>query len=141
MFKIKVYLETSSTGGRIKEGMYGYLIEYNTPKGKQEIRNGYGKEKNTTGNRLALLALTESFSRLTKSCEVQVITGCESILNVYKNGLLPLWEKGGWLTSKNEPVKNQDLWKKYRELSQNHVVTIEKGFNRHKYDMMAAMNL
>lgn len=139
MFMVKLYIETSSSSGRIKEGAYGYYIEYQTPSGKTVHREGYGRETNTTGNRLALLALVEGMERLTKSCEVQVITGNESILNTLKNHLLPLWQKNGWITSKKEPVKNRDLWQKYLDLQQNHLVTAEKGFNQHKYDMVAGM--
>ncbi len=76
-------------------------------------RSGY--EATTTNNRMELRAVIEALravidvSARTAATEVRVYTDSQYV----KGGItqwMRTWMRNGWLTSKKEPVKNQDLW-------------------------------
>ena len=76
-------------------------------------RSGY--EAATTNNRMELRAVIEALRAVsdlparTAANEVRVYTDSQYV----KGGItqwMRTWMRNGWLTSKKEPVKNQDLW-------------------------------
>ena len=80
-----------------------------------------GSEKNTTNNRMELMAPIAALSKITKKKKVQIFTDSQyvkmGITNWRHN-----WIKNNWQTSKKEDVKNKDLWLNLYKLTQSHDV-------------------
>ena len=85
-------------------GGWAALLRYK----QHEVRLS-GAEEMTTNNRMELTAAIQGLKALTRPCIVVVVTDSEYV----KKGIsewLAAWEKKGWRTANNKPVKNQDLW-------------------------------
>ena len=76
---------------------------------KKEIRKISGSEKNTTNNRMELMAPINAFKNISPDNEINVYTDSQYV----KLGItewINTWVKNNWQTSKKENVKNKDLW-------------------------------
>ena len=102
-------------------GGWAYILRH-VASGKEKEQ--CGGEKDTTNNRMELLAVIRGLESLKKPCRVELFTD-----SVYVGkGLsewLPKWKLNGWRrgrTKDSKPVKNQDLWRRLDELIQAHRV-------------------
>ena len=80
-----------------------------------------GSEKNTTNNRMELMAPIAALSKITKKKKVQIFTVSQYVKMGITNWIHN-WIKNNWQTSKREDVKNKDLWLNLYELTQSHDV-------------------
>ena len=80
-----------------------------------------GSEKNTTNNRMELMAPIAALSKITKKNKVQIFTDSQYVKMGITNWIHN-WIKNNWQTSKKEDVKNKDLWLNLYELTQSHDV-------------------
>ncbi len=108
-------------------GGWGAILRY-----KGQEKELKGAERMTTNNRMELTAAIESLKSLTRVCQVNLYTDS----NYLRQGMqtwLSQWKKKGWRNSKNEPVKNADLWMELDELSQRHQISWHwiKGHSGH----------
>jgi ribonuclease HI len=81
-----------------------------------------GSEKETTNNRMELLAAIQALESLKRSCRVSLYTDSQYV----RMGILEWmenWKKRGWKTAARKPVKNQDLW-----------ISLDKAIERHDVD-------
>jgi ribonuclease HI len=81
-----------------------------------------GAEPLTTNNRMELTAAIMGLRSLTRTCEVRLYTDSQYV----KQGMtewLSGWKSRGWRNSKQEPVKNVDLWQTLDELAAKHQVS------------------
>jgi ribonuclease HI len=79
-----------------------------------------GGERDTTNNRMEMLAAINSLESLKKPCDVDFHTDSQYL----RNGIttwIKGWKRNGW-KSKTGPVKNQDLWQRLDALIQTHAV-------------------
>jgi len=75
----------------------------------------------TTNNRMELRAAIAVLQALPQPHAVEVYTDSEYLrLGVTK--WLANWVRNGWLTTRREPVKNQDLWRSLQAAMRPHVV-------------------
>ena len=68
-----------------------------------------GSEKNTTNNRMELLAPINALKEISVSSEITIFTDSQYV----KLGItewIKKWIINNWQTSKKEDVKNKDLW-------------------------------
>ena len=68
-----------------------------------------GNEKNTTNNRMELLAPINALREIKSGPKIKIYTDSQYV----KNGItewIKTWLKNDWKTSKKEDVKNKDLW-------------------------------
>lgn len=68
-----------------------------------------GCEKNTTNNRMELMAPINALKKIDQHKKVEIYTDSQYV----KIGItewIHKWVKNNWQTSKKEPVKNKDLW-------------------------------
>ncbi|MBE6461788.1 MAG: ribonuclease HI [Alphaproteobacteria bacterium] len=75
-----------------------------------------GGERDTTNNRMELMAVIRALTAAHKHDEIEIHTDSQYV----KNGMqvwLKNWKKNNWRTSTKKPVKNQDLWQKLDELA------------------------
>ena len=80
-----------------------------------------GSEKNTTNNRMELMAPIAALSKITKKKKVQIFTDSQYVKMGITNWIHN-WIKNNWQTSKKEDVKNKDPWLNLYELTQSHDV-------------------
>ncbi len=98
-------------------GGWGTLLRTNGT--EKELK---GAETHTTNNRMELTAAIMGLQALTRSCEVKLYTDSQYVKQGMTEWLVG-WKKRGWRNSKNEPVKNADLWQQLEGLAANHQVT------------------
>lgn len=80
-----------------------------------------GAEAHTTNNRMELMAAIQGLQALTRSCDVRLYTDSQYV----RQGMtewLSGWKRRGWRNSKNEPVKNVDLWQQLDAAASGHKV-------------------
>ena len=73
------------------------------------IKKISGSEKNTTNNRMELLAALNALKEMDASLEINIYTDSQYV----KLGItewINKWIINNWQTSKKEDVKNKDLW-------------------------------
>ena len=73
------------------------------------IKKISGNEKNTTNNRMELMAPINALKNINSDEEIIVYTDSQYV----KLGItewINSWVKNNWKTSKKEEVKNKDLW-------------------------------
>ena len=122
MKKIEIFTDGSCLGNPGKGGWCA-ILRY---KGHQKILSG--AEKNTTNNRMELLAVIKALEALKEECEVELYSDSTYVLK----GLSEWLE--GWIERNFKKVKNVDLWKRYIEVSKPHKIHINwiKGHSGHK---------
>ena len=85
-------------------GGWAAIINYG-----KEIKKISGNEKNTTNNRMELLAPINALKDMEPGVEIKIFTDSQYV----KNGItewINTWLANNWKTSKKEDVKNKDLW-------------------------------
>lgn len=80
-----------------------------------------GTARKTTSNRMELMAVIASLTRVNAGTSVHVHTDSQYV----QKGItqwIQKWVENGWKTSKGKPVKNEDLWKRLLALDKSHDV-------------------
>ena len=90
---------------------------------KKELSGG---ERDTTNNRMELMAVIEGLSALKRPCKVDVYSDSEYVVNAFSQNWIEKWIKNGWKNSAKAEVANSDLWKRLIELTSLHDVTFHK---------------
>lgn len=98
----------------------------------------YGAEKNTTNNRMELMAAIEGLQAIKEPCKVILTTDSQYVrkgITEWMNG----WKRNGWRTAARAPVKNADLWQRLDEQNQRHQVEWHwvKGHSGHRENQIA----
>jgi ribonuclease HI len=97
-------------------GGWGVLLRY---KGNEKTL--YGAERETTNNRMELMAAIQALESLTRQCSVKLTTDSQYV----QKGItewLPNWKRRGWKTAAKKPVKNADLWRRLDQAVADHEV-------------------
>ncbi len=87
--------------------------------GQEKELSGY--DKATTNNRMELMAAIMALESLKRPSRVRLYTDSSYV----KDGIskwLPGWQKRGWKTADNQPVKNKDLWQRLDAARASHNV-------------------
>jgi ribonuclease HI len=87
-------------------GGWGAILSY-----KGITKELYGGERETTNNRMELLAVINALEALTKPSPVQLHSDSKYVLQGITEWL-ENWKKRGWKTASKSPVKNEDLWRR-----------------------------
>ena len=114
--KYKVYTDGACSGNPGPGGWAAIIIVDNEMKYKFS-----GSEKNTTNNRMELMAPIKAIQKFKKKSEILIFTDSTYV----KDGItiwIKNWEKNGWRTASKKPVKNKELWKKLKNLSSKHSI-------------------
>lgn len=100
-------------------GGWAFILRH-VPSGKE--REESGGERDTTNNRMELMAVIRGLETLKRPCQVELLTD-----SVYVGkGLtewLPRWKANGWRRREGKhwkSIKNEDLWKRLDELASRH---------------------
>ena len=102
-------------------GGWGVLLLAREGEAVVRERELSGGEPMTTNNRMELMAAISALEALEKPSTITVVTDSAYV----KGGItewLRNWKRRGWRTSSNEPVKNEDLWRRLEEAAGRHKV-------------------
>lgn len=131
--KYKIYTDGACSGNPGPGGWGAVIFDQDN---KQ--KNISGSEKNTTNNRMELLAAIMSLKKIKINSEVVIFTD-----SIYvKNGItewMKNWKKNGWKNSSKKPVKNKDLWVKLDKLCEANSVSWKwvKGHSTNEFNNLA----
>lgn len=78
---------------------------------KNQYKELFGGEYETTNNRMELMAAIMSLENLSKPCQVTLHTDSKYVLQGITEWMVN-WKKRGWKTAAKKPVKNEDLWRR-----------------------------
>ena len=113
---IKIYTDGSCLNNP-GNGGWAAIINDN-----DEIIKISGGEKNTTNNKMELMAPINALKKIDKDKKVEIYTDSKYV----KLGItewIHKWTKNNWQTSKKEDVKNKELWIELFELSKSLRIT------------------
>jgi len=108
MDKIVIYCDGACSNNQQAQnrGGWGAILQY-----KGKTREISGAERNTTNNRMELLACIRALETVTnRSLPVEVFTDSAYLANCLLQKWYRRWQKNGWLTAGKKPVENKDLW-------------------------------
>ncbi len=83
-----------------------------------------GGEKDTTNNRMEMMAVIAALEALTQPCKVKVVTDSQYVMKGMLEWL-PGWKKRNWKTAGKKPVKNVDLWQRMEKAAEQHTLEWE----------------
>ncbi len=109
---IKIYTDGSCMSNP-GNGGWAAIININ---GK--IKKISGNEKNTTNNRMELMAPINALKNINSKDPIEIFTDSKYV----KNGItewINTWVLNNWKTSKKKDVKNKDLWLELHKLNQS----------------------
>ncbi len=131
--KYKIYTDGACSGNPGPGGWGAVIFDQDN---KQ--KNISGNEKNTTNNRMELLAAIMSLKKIKSNSEVVIFTDSTYV----KNGItewMKNWKKNGWKNSNKKPIKNKDLWVKLDKLCESNRVSWKwvKGHSTNEFNNLA----
>ena len=131
-----IAIEAATDGacsGNPGKGGWGGLILFDDG---SELEIG-GFEKNTTNNRMELMAAIKTLEKLKQfklKKNFKLRTDSKYLIDGYSSWIKN-WKKNGWRTSTGKPVQNLDLWQKIDGLRINEVsMEFVKGHSGDKYN-------
>ena len=131
--KYKIYTDGACSGNPGPGGWGAVILEED-----KNQKNISGNEKDTTNNRMELMAPIMALKKIKINSEVVIYTDSTYV----KNGItewIKNWEKNGWKSANKKPVKNKDLWIKLDNLCKDNKIIWKwvKGHSSNKYNNLA----
>lgn len=131
--KYKIYTDGACSGNPGPGGWGAVILDQD-----DKQKNISGSEKNTTNNRMELLAAIMSLKKIKTNSEVVIFTDSTYV----KNGItewMKNWKKNGWKNSSKKLVKNKDLWEKLDKLCEANSVSWKwvKGHSTNEFNNLA----
>jgi ribonuclease HI len=133
--KIIIYCDGACANNQQREnlGGWGAILSLQGTQTK-EI---YGGEKNTTNNRMELIACIRALEAVKRrDLPVEVYSDSAYMVNCINQKWYRKWQLNGWKTSKKEPVENKDLWLRLLRL----LDTLNVSFKKVKGHANIALN-
>ena len=127
---VDIYTDGACSGNPGTGGYCAILI-YN---GIEKIVSG--SEKETTNNRMELLAAIKGLQALKESCTVNLYSDSQYLVDAFNQNWIITWQMNCWKTANKKEVKNPDLWKILLELNEKHKITFikVKGHSDNEYN-------
>lgn len=116
MKEVDMYTDGACSGNP-GAGGYGVVLIYG-----HHTRELSGAYKDTTNNRMELMAVIKGLAALRQPCRVNLYSDSKYIVDAMNKGWVKRWQSKNWMRNKDEPAKNVDLWKQILELAGKHQV-------------------
>jgi len=81
----------------------------------------FGGERETTNNRMEMMAVIRGAEALKRGCSVDIYTDSKYVMKGMTEWVVG-WKKRGWKTAAKQPVKNVDLWQRLEQALDRHEV-------------------
>jgi ribonuclease HI len=129
MKEVQLYTDGACRGNPGRGG-WGAILVYG--RYEKELSGG---ERETTNNRMELMAAIAGLEALKESCAVTLYSDSKYLVDAFLLGWVESWREHGWKRGKDE-LKNPDLWEKLYSLTEKHSVSFVwvKGHNGHDYN-------
>lgn len=88
-------------------GGWASILSY---KGKEKVLSG--GEKETTNNRMELVAVIMGLENIKNGNSVKVFSDSAYVVNAFNQNWIENWQRNNWQTSGKSEVQNKDLWKR-----------------------------
>ncbi len=111
-----IYTDGACIGNPGPGGYAAILIKNSR---RKEISGGF---KNTTNNRMEIMAAIKGLAALKNKCHVTLYSDSQYLVNSMTEGWVKSWQANGWKRNKKEYALNVDLWKQILELCKTHNV-------------------
>lgn len=114
--KVIIYADGGIT--RAGVGTYGIILLHGEH--RREIQGGL---KNTTSNRMEILACLVGLETLKKPCDVTIFSDSQYVVNSIQQRWIWRWQQNNWKRWEDGsfvPVKNVDLWQRMVEQLHRH---------------------
>ena len=85
-------------------GGWGAILRY---KGKEKELSG--GEKQTTNNRMELIAVIEGLKALKEPCQVHLVSDSQYVCNAITKGWAKSWKKNNWIKSDKSKAKKRSF--------------------------------
>lgn len=95
-------------------GGWGAVLSY-----QGNTKEIYDGERETTNNRMEMMAAIMALESLKKPCVIKLNTDSKYLLKGITEWLAN-WKRRGWKTAAKKPVKNEDLWRRLDEANSKH---------------------
>lgn len=130
MKEVDIYTDGACSGNP-GPGGWGAILRYNGM--EKEISGG---EKNTTNNRMELMAVISALECLKEACVVQLYSDSKYVIDALNLGWAVSWRKKGWIKSDKKPALNIDLWERLLVLTEKHEMHYHwvKGHANNRYN-------
>jgi ribonuclease H len=120
MKQVTIYTDGACSGNP-GAGGWGAILMFNGR--EKEISGG---ERETTNNRMELMAVIAALKRLKEPCEVRLYSDSQYVVGAFANRWVESWQRNGWRTANKGEVKNVDLWTELIALTRMHKVEFIK---------------
>ena len=130
MKEVTIYTDGACSGNP-GPGGYCAIMVY---QGRERVVSG--GEKETTNNRMELLAVITALEALKESCRVLVVSDSKYVVDAIEKGWLASWQAKGWKKADRKPVLNVELWQRLLPLLSQHEVSFNwiRGHAGHPYN-------
>jgi len=111
--RVQIFTDGACSGNP-GPGGWGVVLRW---KGTEKEMSG--GERETTNNRMEMMAAIKALESLKRTVPVDLYTDSTYV----RDGItkwLPGWKSNGWKTAAKKPVKNQDLWERLDAALQDH---------------------
>ena len=112
---VEIYTDGACKGNP-GPGGWGALLRMGTA--EKELSGG---EPETTNNRMEMTAVIRALAALNQPCAVTLCTDSKYVIDGITKWVFG-WQKKGWKTADNKPVKNEDLWRALVEAVHPHKI-------------------
>ena len=116
MKQIELYTDGACSGNP-GPGGYGAVLKYGTT--EKELSGG---EKETTNNRMELMAAIVGLEALKEPCAVTLTSDSKYVIDAITKRWVYGWQRNGWRKADKKPALNVDLWEKLLPLLEKHQV-------------------
>lgn len=116
MADVVIYTDGACSGNP-GPGGWGVLLRWKDV--EKELNGG---EKDTTNNRMELMAAIQGLESLKRGVSIELYTDSTYV----RDGITKWihgWKKNGWRTAAKKPVKNADLWQRLEAAVGDHDVS------------------
>lgn len=111
--RVQIFTDGACSGNP-GPGGWGVVLRW---KGTEKEMSG--GERETTNNRMEMMAAIKALESLKRTVPVDLYTDSTYV----RDGItkwLPGWKSNGWKTAAKKPVKNQDLWERLDAALRDH---------------------
>ncbi len=129
MKEVQLYTDGACRGNPGRGG-WGAILVYG--RFEKELSGG---ERETTNNRMELMAAISGLEALKEPCKVTLFSDSKYLVDAFNLSWVEGWRDHGWKRGRDE-LKNPDLWERLYALTEKHEVSFEwvKGHAGHSYN-------